>query len=143
VDDGFGDDREPRKIRFRILPMFGYRPLLRFRKVIHHHTNDPSLLFLLSLLPLSNDIASSLHILLLYSQLVQLQIHISTIKTSLSTMPSIDWNVVHPSNNPQFAHFPSRRSTVFSTKGLVASSQALASQAGLEILNKGGNAGQW
>jgi gamma-glutamyltranspeptidase/glutathione hydrolase len=55
-------------------------------------------------------------------------------------MPSIDWNVVHPSNSPQFAHFPSRRSTVFSTKGLVASSQALASQAGLEILNKGGNA---
>lgn len=59
------------------------------------------------------------------------------------TMPAIDWNVVHPSNNPQFSHFPSRRSTVFSTKGLVASSQALASQAGLEILNKGGNAGEW
>ena len=57
-------------------------------------------------------------------------------------MVAIDWNVVHPSNNPQFSHFPSRRSTVFSTKGLVASSQALASQAGLEILNKGGNAGQ-
>ncbi|KAG7562027.1 hypothetical protein FFLO_02499 [Filobasidium floriforme] len=55
-------------------------------------------------------------------------------------MPAIDWNVVHPSNNPQFSHFPSRRSTVFSTKGLVASSQTLASQAGLEILNKGGNA---
>lgn len=31
---------------------------------------------------------------------------------------------------------------MFSTKGLVASSQALASQAGLEILNKGGNAGE-
>lgn len=62
-------------------------------------------------------------------------------RISSINMPAIDWNIVHPSNNPQFAHFPSRRSTVFSTKGLVASSQALASQAGLEILNKGGNAG--
>ncbi len=56
-------------------------------------------------------------------------------------MAPIDWDMAHPSNNPQFQHFPSRRSTVLSTKGMVASSQTLASAAGLEILNKGGNAG--
>ncbi|KAJ9108220.1 hypothetical protein QFC19_002467 [Naganishia cerealis] len=38
------------------------------------------------------------------------------------------------------SHVPHVRSTVFSTKGLVASSQPLASQAGLEVLNRGGNA---
>ena len=36
--------------------------------------------------------------------------------------------------------FPSKRQTVFSRKGMVATSQPLASQAGLEILRKGGNA---
>lgn len=36
--------------------------------------------------------------------------------------------------------FPSKRQTVFSKKGMVATSQPLASQAGLEILQKGGNA---
>ncbi|KAF8315335.1 gamma-glutamyltranspeptidase [Clavulina sp. PMI_390] len=36
--------------------------------------------------------------------------------------------------------YPSRRSTVYSTKGIVSSSQPLASEAGLEILRLGGNA---
>jgi gamma-glutamyltranspeptidase/glutathione hydrolase len=68
---------------------------------------------------------------------------------------------LHPSHEPRFAHFASRRSTVFSAKGAVATSQSLgelrnytyssqlvwlkltstACQAGIEILNKGGNAG--
>ena len=53
---------------------------------------------------------------------------------------SIDWSKVdHPEE--VFIRFPSRRSVVYSTKGLVASSQPLATQAGLEILGKGGNAG--
>ncbi|PVG00292.1 gamma-glutamyltranspeptidase [Serendipita vermifera] len=51
----------------------------------------------------------------------------------------IDWNVI---DNPQISleRFPSRRSVVYGRKGVVACSQPLACQAGLEILNKGGNA---
>lgn len=39
-----------------------------------------------------------------------------------------------------FMKFPSRRSTVYSTRGLISCTQPLASSAGLSILNKGGNA---
>lgn len=39
-------------------------------------------------------------------------------------------------NNP----FPSQRQTVFSKKGMVATSQPLAAQAGIEIMQNGGNA---
>jgi gamma-glutamyltranspeptidase/glutathione hydrolase len=51
----------------------------------------------------------------------------------------INWNVI---DNPQISleRFPSRRSVVYGRKGVVACSQPLACQAGLEILNKGGNA---
>ena len=41
---------------------------------------------------------------------------------------------------PVFSRFPSRRSVVYSTRGVVATSQPLAAQAGLEILKAGGNA---
>ncbi|CAD6583166.1 MAG: hypothetical protein CYPHOPRED_002250 [Cyphobasidiales sp. Tagirdzhanova-0007] len=37
-------------------------------------------------------------------------------------------------------HFASRRSVVWGAKGMIASTQPLASEAGLEILRKGGNA---
>lgn len=53
---------------------------------------------------------------------------------------SIDWSKVdHP--ELVFQRFASRRSVVYGTKGMVASSQPLATEAGLEILRKGGNAG--
>ena len=52
----------------------------------------------------------------------------------------IDWDKVdHP--QLEFQPFASRRSVIFSTKGVVAASQPLAVEAGLEILRKGGNAG--
>ena len=54
-------------------------------------------------------------------------------------MPLTTSSVHHPENPPSFAAFPSRRSVVHSTKGIVSSTQPLASQCGLEILRKGGN----
>ncbi|RXK40572.1 gamma-glutamyltransferase [Tremella mesenterica] len=53
---------------------------------------------------------------------------------------SLEWERLHPGHEPHFTRFPSRRSTVFSAKGAVATSQPLACQAGIEVLNKGGNA---
>ncbi|KAF2758537.1 gamma-glutamyltranspeptidase [Pseudovirgaria hyperparasitica] len=47
---------------------------------------------------------------------------------------------IYPASDPQFITFPSRRSTVHSSKGIVSSTQPLATQAGLEILRQGGNA---
>ncbi len=42
--------------------------------------------------------------------------------------------------NPEEYKYPSRRSTVYGHKGMVATSNPLAAQAGLEILKAGGNA---
>lgn len=42
--------------------------------------------------------------------------------------------------DPLYYPYPSRRSMVFARRGMVAASQPLAAQAGLEILRKGGNA---
>jgi len=53
----------------------------------------------------------------------------------------IDWSKV---DAPELVlqRFASRRSVVYGTKGIVAASQPLAVEAGLEILRKGGNAGE-
>lgn len=58
----------------------------------------------------------------------------------MSSIPhKIDWSKVdHPELVLQ--RFASRRSVVYGTKGVVSSSQPLATEAGLEILRKGGNA---
>ena len=46
----------------------------------------------------------------------------------------------YPSSDPEFIYFPSRRSVVHSTKGIVACTQPLAAEAGQRILKNGGNA---
>ena len=47
---------------------------------------------------------------------------------------------VFPFSGRNFISFPSRRSVVYSTQGMVACSQPLASEAGQRILRDGGNA---
>ena len=47
---------------------------------------------------------------------------------------------IYPSSDPDFIYFPSRRSVVHSTNGIVACTQPLAAQAGQRILRAGGNA---
>ncbi|KAL8803253.1 MAG: hypothetical protein Q9182_003284 [Xanthomendoza sp. 2 TL-2023] len=47
---------------------------------------------------------------------------------------------IYPSSDPQFISFPSRRSVVHSTNGMIACTQPLAAQAGQRILRDGGNA---
>ncbi|KAK7746327.1 hypothetical protein SLS53_002286 [Cytospora paraplurivora] len=47
---------------------------------------------------------------------------------------------IFPPGPVEFARFPSRRSVVHSTKGIVACSQPLAAKVGIDILNAGGNA---
>ena len=52
----------------------------------------------------------------------------------------VDWSKVEQPD-VVFSRFPSRRSIIYGSKGVVAASQPLAVEAGLEILRKGGNAG--
>ena len=47
---------------------------------------------------------------------------------------------IYPASDPEFITFPSRRSVVHSTKGIVACTQPLAAEAGQRVLRLGGNA---
>ena len=62
--------------------------------------------------------------------------------SSLSAPSKMPLNAksIYPREEPEFAQFPSRRSVVHSTKGIVACSQPLAAEAGQRILKQGGNA---
>ncbi|KAL2852456.1 nucleophile aminohydrolase [Aspergillus pseudoustus] len=53
---------------------------------------------------------------------------------------SLNSRAVYSRQNPDFAPFASRRSTVHSTNGIVTCTQPLAAAAGQKVLNAGGNA---
>jgi gamma-glutamyltranspeptidase / glutathione hydrolase len=53
---------------------------------------------------------------------------------------SLNTRTTYAALNPKFIIFPSRRSVVHSTKGIVACTQPLAATAGQRILMEGGNA---
>jgi hypothetical protein len=55
-------------------------------------------------------------------------------------MPLNASHIYPPAKDPDFTTFPSRRSVVHGTQGIVSSTQPLASQAGVRILKAGGNA---
>jgi gamma-glutamyltranspeptidase/glutathione hydrolase len=55
-------------------------------------------------------------------------------------MTSLNWDGLPSGDDRSFIRFASRRSVVHSTKGIVASTQPLANEAGYKILAKGGNA---
>ncbi|KAL7911397.1 gamma-glutamyltranspeptidase [Trichoderma velutinum] len=59
---------------------------------------------------------------------------------AVGAAPSDGVDALFDPSAPFFSRFNSRRSVVYSTKGIVAASQPLAAQAGLDILKAGGNA---
>jgi gamma-glutamyltranspeptidase / glutathione hydrolase len=52
----------------------------------------------------------------------------------------LNFKSVYPAEEPEFLSFPSRRSVVHSTQGMIACTQPLAARCGLKILDAGGNA---
>lgn len=61
------------------------------------------------------------------------------LRSSFVIMP-LNASAIYPATDPSFISFPSRRSVVHSTKGIVSSTQPLATQTGIRILREGGNA---
>jgi len=58
----------------------------------------------------------------------------------LSLMTTLNLENLPSEEDRNFIPFPSRRSVVHSTKGIISSTQPLANEAGYKILAKGGNA---
>lgn len=58
----------------------------------------------------------------------------------MAPLKQLSAKAVYPNADGLFSAFPSRRSVVHSTGGMVASTQPLASEAGQRILKQGGNA---
>ena len=52
----------------------------------------------------------------------------------------LNLNSIYPATVPEFQSFPSRRSVVHSTEGIIACTQPLAARCGLKVLDAGGNA---
>jgi len=55
-------------------------------------------------------------------------------------MATLNLEKLSSDDDKNFIPFPSRRSVVHSTKGIIASTQPLANEAGYKILAQGGNA---
>jgi hypothetical protein len=60
--------------------------------------------------------------------------------TSIRKAMPLNLNSVYPTTDPEFISFPSRRSVVHSTQGIIACTQPLAARCGLKVLDAGGNA---
>lgn len=55
-------------------------------------------------------------------------------------MEDVPVHGAYPQDDGMFVRFPSRRSVVHSTKGIVSTSSPLATEVGLQVLREGGNA---
>lgn len=60
--------------------------------------------------------------------------------SSPRTKMPLNLESVYPATDPEFQSFPSRRSVVHSTEGMIACTQPLAARCGLKVLDAGGNA---
>lgn len=65
---------------------------------------------------------------------------ITAARQLVEIMAQLSFGGRYPSDDETFVKFPSRRSVVHSTKGIVSTTSPLATEAGLQILRDGGNA---
>lgn len=63
-----------------------------------------------------------------------------SLRQGLQRMTTLNLENLIAGDDRQFIPFPSRRSVVYSTRGIISSTQPLANEAGYKILAQGGNA---